>query len=88
MTTLSSFADNLHVLFGSRSGLTKCQARSGSILFDTLMVFLKIFLRKIILKKKLQMTITKHCKELTLITPTGKECPNKKVPNQTALREI
>ena len=36
---LVSSAGNICKQFGSRSGLTKCQAWSGSILFDTLMVF-------------------------------------------------
>ena len=37
-----SSADNFCKQFGPRSGLTKCQAWSGSNLLDTLMVFLKI----------------------------------------------
>ena len=44
-------ADNLSKQFGSRSGPTKCRARSGYKLFDTLMVFLKEFSKKLILKR-------------------------------------
>ena len=50
MWQLLSFADNLCKHFGSRSGPTKSRAWSGSKLFDTLMVFLKDFSKK--LKKK------------------------------------
>ena len=46
-----SSIDNLYKQFGPRSGPTKCQARSESKLFDTLMVFLKEFFEKLILKK-------------------------------------
>ena len=44
--------DNLYKKSGPRSGPTKCRAWSGSKLFDTLMVFLKEFKKKQILKKK------------------------------------
>ena len=45
-------ADNFCKQFGPRSGLIKCQAGSGSKLFDTLMVFLKEFLEKVDFEKK------------------------------------
>ena len=44
-------ADNLGEQFGPRSGPTNRRAWSGSKLFDILMVFLKEFFQKIILKK-------------------------------------
>ena len=47
-----SFADNLCKQFVPKSAPTKCRTWSGSKLFDTLMVFLKYFLKKLILKKK------------------------------------
>ena len=47
---LMSSADNLCKQFGPRPGPTKCRACSGSKLFDTLMVFLKDFFKKLILK--------------------------------------
>ena len=53
---LMSSADNLSKQFRPRSGLTKCRARSGSKLFDTLMVFLKEFFEKIDFEKNQQMT--------------------------------
>ena len=43
---LLSSAVNLCKQFGTRSGLMECQAWSGSKLFDTLMTFLKEFLKK------------------------------------------
>ena len=43
--------DNLFKQFESRSGPTKCRSCSGPKLFDSLIVFLKEFLKKIILKK-------------------------------------
>ena len=46
---LVSFADNFCKIFGPRSGPTKCRAWSGSKLFDTLFVFLKNCLKKLIL---------------------------------------
>ena len=59
-------ADNLCKQLRPRSGLTICPAWSGSKLFDILLVFLieffeKDFLKKVILKKKKQMT-KKHAK--------------------------
>ena len=48
-----SSADNLGKQFGPRSGATKCQALSGSKLFDTLMVFLKQFFKKVDFEKKI-----------------------------------
>ena len=45
-----SSADNICKQFGSRSGPTKRRASSGSKLFDTLMIFLKEFTKKLILK--------------------------------------
>ena len=45
-----SSADNFFKQFGPRSGPTKCRAWSGSKLFDTLVVFLKEFFKKNILK--------------------------------------
>ena len=47
-----SSADNLCKQFGPRSGSMFYQAWSGSKLFDTLMVFWKIFL-KLLIKKKI-----------------------------------
>ena len=58
---LVSSADNLYKQFGPRSGPTKCRACSGSKLFDTLVVFLEFFSKKIILKKN-QQTTKKHAK--------------------------
>ena len=43
---LVSHADNLCKQFGPRSGRIQCQARSGSELLDTLMVFRKVFFSK------------------------------------------
>ena len=48
---LVSSDDNFCKQFGSRSGPTECRARSGSKLFDTLMVFLKEFLREVDFEK-------------------------------------
>ena len=50
-----SSADNLCKQFGPRSGTvtTKCWAWSGSKLFDTLMVFLKVIFRKSWFLKKI-----------------------------------
>ena len=46
--------DNLCKKFGARSCPTKCRARSGSKLFDTLIAFLKTkSFEKLILKEKL-----------------------------------
>ena len=50
---LVSSAGNLGKLFGSRSGATKCLVSSGSKLFDTLMVFLKYFFKKVDFEKKM-----------------------------------
>ena len=50
---LVSSADNLCKQFGPRSGPTEHWARSGSKLFDTLMVFLKEFFEKIDFGKKI-----------------------------------
>ena len=47
-----SSADNFCEQFGPRSGPTKCRAWSGSNLFDTLMVFLKEFFKKLDFEKK------------------------------------
>ena len=44
-------ADNLGKQFGPSSGATKSRARSGSKLFDSLIVFLLNFSKKLILKK-------------------------------------
>ena len=44
-------ADNLGKQFGPRSSPTNRWATSGSKLFDILMVFLKLFLKRLILKK-------------------------------------
>ena len=45
------YAYNICKQFGPRSGPTKCHARSKSKLFDTLIVFLKDYFKKMILKK-------------------------------------
>ena len=44
-------ADNLRKQFGPRSDPTKCWARSGSKLFDTLVVFLKEFFERVEIDK-------------------------------------
>ena len=50
---LVSSADNLCKQFGTRSGLTKCRAWSGSKLFDSLvLVFLEEFFEKVDFEKK------------------------------------
>ena len=46
-----SYADKLCKQFGPRSGPTECRSLSGSKQFDTLIVFLKEFMKKLILKK-------------------------------------
>ena len=55
-----SSADNLCKQFVPRTGPTKCWALSGSKLFDTLIVFLKEFFGKLILKKSRRLR--KVCK--------------------------
>ena len=45
-------ADNICKQFGPRSGPTQRRSRSGSKPFDTLIVFLKDFFKRLILKKK------------------------------------
>ena len=52
---LVSPADDLYKVFGHRSGLTKGQTKCGSKLFDTLIIFLKEFLKQSSWKK-----INKH----------------------------
>ena len=63
---LLSSADNLCKQFGPRSGPTKCPAGSGPKLFDTLMVFLNNFSKKLIFKKissrQNSWKITQHAK--------------------------
>ena len=58
---LVSSADDLCKQFGPRSGPTKCRAWSGSKLFDTLMIFLKEFFKKVNFEKN-QQTAKKHAK--------------------------
>ena len=48
---LVSSTGNFCKQFGPRSGPTKCRARSGSKLFDTLMVLLKVFFEKVLFEK-------------------------------------
>ena len=48
-----SSADNRCKQFGPRVGLTKCQALSGSRLFDILMIFFKEFFKKVDFQKKI-----------------------------------
>ena len=55
-----SSADNLCKQFGPRSGPTKHRAWSESKLFDTLVVFLKVFFEKVDFEKDQQTT--KTCK--------------------------
>ena len=55
-------ADNFCKQFGPRSGPTKRRACSGSKLYDTLMVFLKEFFKKIVDFGKKQQTSKKHAK--------------------------
>ena len=66
-----SSADNLRKWFGPRSGPTEGWSSSGSKQFDTLIVFLKGFFEKLILKKKSAddkgMKNNKACKELVQI---------------------
>ena len=59
---LVSSADNLSKIFGPRPGRTKCQACSGSKLFDTLMVFLKEFFVKDDFEKDQQTTNKNNAK--------------------------
>ena len=61
-------ADNLCKQFGPRSGPTKRRARSGSRMIDTLVVFLKQYSEKLILKIKQQTTITQNA-ELKELLP-------------------
>ena len=56
---LVSSADSISKRFGSISGLTKCQACSGCKLFDTLIVLLRYFFKKLILKQ-IQQETKKH----------------------------
>ena len=49
---LVSSADNFCKQFGPRSDPTISRAKSGSKLFDTLMVFLKEFFRKVDFEQK------------------------------------
>ena len=56
---LVSSADNLCKQIRPRSGPTKCLAWSGSILFDTQMVFLKELFEKVDFEKN-QQTAKKH----------------------------
>ena len=53
---LEMTADNLCKQFGPRPGLTKCWVLSGSKLFATLMVFLKVFFFKYDIEKYQQAT--------------------------------
>ena len=53
---LVSSADNLCKQFEPRPGPTKLRARSGSKLFDTLMVFLKEFFEKVDFEKSQRTT--------------------------------
>ena len=53
---LVSSADNVWKQIGPRSGPTECRAKSGSNLFDTLMVFLKEFFEIVDFEKDLQTT--------------------------------
>ena len=61
---LLSSADSLHKQFGPRSGPTKCCAWSWSKLFDTLMVILNEYFKKVDFEKNHQTTkkfkITQH----------------------------
>ena len=56
--------DNLCKLFGPRSGKKKCQAWSDTNLFDTLMVFFRIFFGKVNFEKH-QQTIKKNMQNYT-----------------------
>ena len=60
-TSVIRWYDNLCKLYGPRSGPTICLAWSGSKLFDTLMVFQKVFLKKSYFEK-VQQTTKKHSK--------------------------
>ena len=52
--------NNLCKQFGPRSGPTKCRALSGPKLLGTLMLFLKEFFEKLILKKKKKKQTPAH----------------------------
>ena len=56
LTLRESSADNFCKQFGTWSGPTKCQAWSGSKLFDTLMIFLKELFEKVDFEKNRQTT--------------------------------
>ena len=71
---LLSSADDLCKQFGHRSGMTFSRAWSWSKLFDTAMVFMKVFLKTSILKKKISrrqnfMQIFPAWKELKISRP-------------------
>ena len=59
-----SSADNLCKQFGLRSGPTQCRSWSRSKLFDSLIVFLKEFLKKVGRRQKNHKKIYPACKEL------------------------
>ena len=61
--TVVSSTDNLCKQFEPRSGPTKGQVTSGSKLFDTLMIFLKVFFEKVDFEKNQQTT-----KNISVIT--------------------
>ena len=61
LSLLMSSADNFCKQFGPRAGPTKCRSWSGSKLFDTLIVFLKDFVKKAD-SEKIQQTTTKAWK--------------------------
>ena len=69
-----SSADNFCKQFGPRSGPTKRRALSGSNLFDTQMVFLKEFFKKVDFEKN-QQTTKKHEK-----FPRGQKFNNEIAP--------
>ena len=56
--TVVSSTDNICKQFEPRSGPIKCQVTSGSKLFYTLMIFLKVFFEKVYFEKNQQRTKT------------------------------
>ena len=82
---LVSPADNICEQFGPKSGLTKHLTRSGSKLFDTLIIVLKNISKQVIVNKKTadgkNMTITQHTKSrmdvkcLERHNGVGRHCP-------------
>ena len=67
ISTIVASDDNLRKQFRHRSGPTKLRARPGSKLFVTLMVFLKEFLKKLILRKKIHQQTNKSMPDYLVV---------------------